>query len=337
LIKRPYRCLLVTELLLTDMGKFGIDMGHNAPPDIGASGIAKEDNLTLAVGTRVIAKLERLGHVPINCTPKWASSVIDSLSKRCQIANANRVDYYVSIHFNAFNGSANGTEVYAISSGARRIAQYVLTNVIRLGFYNRGVKDGSHLFVLKNTNMPAILVECCFIDSRRDMELFDPEQMANAIVRGLTGQDPTEGSSGGSSSGGSSGSQTADPQILKLQKNLNRLKITDSNGKALAEDGLSGPATASATLKFNSIMGISAPGAAGAPTWKALDEIFAKPVLRPNHATGKAVRYVQFRVGTSIDGVYGPMTGRAVAQFQSNNNLTADGIIGSQSWTRLIG
>lgn len=335
------------------MGKFGIDMGHNAPPDTGASGIAKEDNLTLAVGTRVIAKLERLGHVPINCTPKWASSVIDSLSKRCQVANANRVDYYVSIHFNAFNGNANGTEVFAISSGARRLAQPVLTNIVRLGFYNRGVKDGSHLYVLKNTNMPAILIECCFIDSRRDMDLFDAETMANAIVRGLTGQDPTAGSSGssggsssggsGSSSGGSSSSgsgssgTTADPQVLKLQKALNRLKVTDSNGKSLVEDGRIGSATESATLKFHSIMAISAPGRAGAETWKAIDEIFAKPILRPNHATGKAVRYVQSRIGTSIDGVYGPMTGRAVAQFQSRNNLTADGVIGPQSWVKLIG
>ncbi|MDY7013658.1 MAG: N-acetylmuramoyl-L-alanine amidase [Cyanobacteriota bacterium] len=314
------------------MGKFGIDMGHNAFPDIGASGIAQEDDLTVAVGTRVIAKLERLGHVPINCTPKWASSVIDSLSKRCQIANANRVDYFVSIHFNAFNGRANGSEVFAISSAGRRIAQYVLTNIIRLGFYNRGVKDGSQFYVLKHTNMPAILVECCFVDSRRDMDLFDAEKMANAIVRGLTGQDPT-----GDSSGSSSGSKTADPQVLKLQKTLNRLKITDSNGKALVEDGLSGPATASATQKFNSMMGISSPGTSGAVTWKALDEILAKPILRPNHATGKAVRYVQFRVGTAIDGIYGPMTARAVSQFQSNNNLTVDGVIGPQSWSRLIG
>ncbi|MBD2576742.1 N-acetylmuramoyl-L-alanine amidase [Oscillatoria sp. FACHB-1406] len=328
------------------MGKFGIDMGHNAPPDTGAVGIAKEDNLTLAVGTRVIAKLTSLGHIAINCTPKWASSVVDSLDKRCQVANANRVDYYVSIHFNSFNRSANGTEVFAISSGARRIAQPVLDNIVRLGFYNRGVKDGSHLYVLKNSNMPAILIECCFIDSQRDMALFDAEKMANAIVRGLTGQDPT--ASSGSSGGTSSGNVTpppppappapkADPQVLKLQKALNRLQVKDSNGKALVEDGTIDAATESATSKFHSAMAISLPGRAGAETWKAIDEIFLKPILRPNHATGKAVRYVQFRLGTSIDGVYGDMTARAVSQFQSRYNLTADGIIGSQSWSKLIG
>jgi N-acetylmuramoyl-L-alanine amidase len=322
------------------MGKFGIDMGHNAPPDLGAVGLAKEDELTRSVGTRVMAKLERLGHVPINCTPQWASSVIDSLSKRCQIANANRVDYYVSLHFNAFNSRANGTEVFAVSSGSRRLAQPVLENIVRLGFYNRGVKDGSHLFVLKNTDMPAILIECCFIDSRRDMDLFDAEKMANAIVRGLTGQDPTAGSSVETSSGTSGSSDptpNADPQVLKLQKALNRLKIEDNNGKSLVEDGRSNPATTSATLKFHSIMGISAPGTAGAATWKAIDEILEKPILRPNHATGKAVRYVQFRVGTAIDGIYGTNSAKAVIQFQSRNNVTADGVVGPQSWARLIG
>ncbi|MBD2576741.1 N-acetylmuramoyl-L-alanine amidase [Oscillatoria sp. FACHB-1406] len=314
------------------MGKFGIDMGHNAPPDTGAVGIAKEDNLTLAVGTRVIAKLTTLGHIPINCTPKWASSVVGSLNTRCQIANANNVDYYVSIHFNSFNSSANGTEVYAISSGARRIAQPVLDNIVRLGFYNRGVKDGSHLYVLKNTNMSAILIECCFIDSRRDMNLFDAEKMANAIVRGLTGQNPTTPPDSSQNP-----PPTADPQVLKLQKSLNRLNIRDSNGNVLDEDGLIGSATESATRKFHSAMGISLPGRAGAETWKAIDEIIAKPILRPNHATGKAVRYVQYRLGAFIDGVYGPITARIVSQFQDRYNLTVDGIIGSQSWSKLIG
>lgn len=314
--------------------KFGIDMGHNAPPDIGASGIAKEDNLTKAVGTKVIAKLEALGHIAVNCNPRWASSVLDSVRKRVQTANASRVNVYVSIHFNAFNGRANGTEIYAVSSAARRLAQPVLENITRLGFFNRGVKNGSHLYVLKNTYMPAILIECCFIDSRRDMDLYNTERMANAIVKGLTGQTPPEGGSGGDS--GSSKPQP-NPQVLKLQKAINRLQVTDKNGRRLVEDGLWGSATESATLKFHSIMGINAPGRASAQTWKAIDDIFEKPILRPNHATGKAVRYVQYRVGSGIDGVYGPNTAKAVMQFQNRNHVTIDGIIGPQSWSKLIG
>ena len=38
--------------------KFGIDIGHNCPPDSGAGGIKSEDKLTMEVGNKVIAKLK---------------------------------------------------------------------------------------------------------------------------------------------------------------------------------------------------------------------------------------------------------------------------------------
>lgn len=168
--------------------KIGIDCGHGCPPDTGASGNGQlEDNLTLAVGQRVMTQLEMLGHQVVNCRPKSAESVSSSLSQRCAIANNAKVDIYVSIHFNAFNNQAHGTEVFAASRKGSALAQKVLEAICPLGFFNRGVKDGSHLYVLKNTDMPAILVECCFVDSTRDMKLFDTDKMAAAIVKGLTG------------------------------------------------------------------------------------------------------------------------------------------------------
>ncbi|WP_051503148.1 N-acetylmuramoyl-L-alanine amidase [[Scytonema hofmanni] UTEX B 1581] len=169
--------------------KYGIDCGHGCPPDTGASGDGyQEDKLTLAVGQQVTAQLQALGHEVVNCRPKSAGSVTTSLSHRCAIANKLKVDFYVSIHFNAFNKQAHGTEVFAISNQGRAIAQKVVDAICFLGFFDRGVKDGSHLYVLKNTNMPAILVECCFIDSKADMNLFDADKMATAIVKGLTGE-----------------------------------------------------------------------------------------------------------------------------------------------------
>lgn len=313
--------------------KFGIDMGHNAAPDIGAVGWAKEDDLTRAVGAKVIAKLEALGHQAINCTPRRASSVLDSLRRRVSTANARDVDLYVSIHFNAFNGRANGTEVFAASSAGRRYAQPVLTQIVNLGFYNRGVKNGSHFFVLKNTTMPAILVECCFIDSWRDRNLYETEAMANAIVKGLTGQTPPQDQNSGSEAG----APTRDAQVLKLQQQLNRLRVRDRNGQALVEDGLWGAKTASAVARFNDLMALRSDDSASAATWKALEDIFEKPILRQSHATGKAVRYVQFRIGTAIDGIFGPNTARSVRRWQASVHITADGVVGPQTWSKLIG
>jgi N-acetylmuramoyl-L-alanine amidase len=82
--------------------KFGIDIGHNCPPDIGATGIKQEDDLTKAVGEIVIQNLQKAGHLVINCTPSSANSVDDSLRKRVNKANQANVDFYVSIHFNKY-------------------------------------------------------------------------------------------------------------------------------------------------------------------------------------------------------------------------------------------
>ncbi|ARV63175.1 N-acetylmuramoyl-L-alanine amidase [Nostocales cyanobacterium HT-58-2] len=166
--------------------KFGIDIGHNCPPDTGAQGIKSEDSLTLDLGNRVIAKLKNLGHEVISCLPAKADTVKESLEQRCSTANAANVDIFVSIHFNSFNSQANGAEIFAMSEPGKKIAYSVLEEIIKLGFLNRSVKNGKHLFVLKHTNMPAILIEACFIDSQKDINLYNPEAMANAIVKGLT-------------------------------------------------------------------------------------------------------------------------------------------------------
>jgi len=310
--------------------KFGIDIGHNAPPDTGAVGLAKEDDLTRDVGKRVISKLEALDHNVVNCTPSWATSVLDSLRKRVNAANTSRVDIYVSIHFNSFNSRANGAEVFATSSAASRLARPVLDSIVALGFYNRGVKNGSHLYVLKNTYMPAILIECCFLDSPRDMELFNAELMANAIVKGLVGTTP------GSDSNPERPGSGPDAKLLELQQVLNRLQLGDRDGQPLVEDGLFGPATAAAVERFHAIAAISAPPHPTAATWKALADILEKPTLRPQHATGQAVRYVQYRVGATVDGVYGPATAAAVERFQAQQHLTIDGLVGSQTWSKLL-
>ncbi|MFM9156438.1 MAG: N-acetylmuramoyl-L-alanine amidase, partial [Dolichospermum sp.] len=141
-------------------------------------------------------------------------------------------------HFNAFNGKANGTEIFAISDSGRKVAQKVLDEIVKLGFFNRGVKSGSHLYVLRRTNMPGILIEGCFIDSAKDMQIYDGEAMANAIVAGLTGkiantpenpvpnvpENPVPNLPANPVIDQGS---NKDKSILRLQQSLNRLKITD--------------------------------------------------------------------------------------------------------------
>ncbi|MCJ8280163.1 MAG: N-acetylmuramoyl-L-alanine amidase [Rivularia sp. ALOHA_DT_140] len=175
---------------------FGIDIGHNCPPDTGAvSGRHREDVYTKQVGELVIKQLKQRGHRAVSVTPRRAfgartrDRIMNSLRQRARNANRLRVDYFVSIHFNAAaNRRASGSEVFVYNyhSSARTLAQEVLNRIIALGFRNRKVKTGNFA-VLKYTNMPAILVECCFLTSTEDMNRFNVENMATAIVNGLIG------------------------------------------------------------------------------------------------------------------------------------------------------
>ncbi len=127
-----------------------------------------------------------------------------------------------------------------------------------------------------------------------------------------------------------------DPKVVQLQANLNRLKITDYESNALAEDGRLGPKTKASITKFQSITGIAQDGSMGPISTGVLNQILAKPVLRYG-AQGYAVRYVQFRVGSAIDGKFGPNTRNAVIAFQAKNGLAQDGVVGPKTWAKLIG
>ena len=170
--------------------KIAVDIGHNCSFDGGAVSIGNENILNMEVGNKVIEKLRKLGNEIICVTPGTANSLSDSLQRRVAASNSLGADLYISIHFNA--GGGRGTEVYAISEKGKAFAQKVVTEIAALGYVNRGVKDGSGLYVIKNTNSPAILVECAFIDSSEDMNRLNTESTANAIVKGITGQLPEE-------------------------------------------------------------------------------------------------------------------------------------------------
>ncbi|AJA46776.1 cell wall hydrolase/autolysin [Clostridium pasteurianum DSM 525 = ATCC 6013] len=166
-----------------------IDIGHNvAPVDVGAEAIMKEGPVNLAVGQRVISKLESLGYTVVQTKPVTATNESDSLQQRVAAANNAKADLFISIHANV--GGGVGTEVWAGGSAKSiELGQNIEDNMVALGYRNRGVKvqgiDGDHLYVLKNTVMPAVLVETFFLDSQEDVNRYNPDAIANAIVNGI--------------------------------------------------------------------------------------------------------------------------------------------------------
>lgn len=99
------------------------------------------------------------------------------LKTRVAAANKAKADLYVSIHANAAKklgewGSHGGIETFVGSSKeSKRIGTIVQRWLLKGSkLRDRGVKDGSHLYVLKNTSMPAILIEAGFMDSTTDID-----------------------------------------------------------------------------------------------------------------------------------------------------------------------
>lgn len=172
--------------------KIAIDEGHNRGQDQGAVAIGNENTMNIQTGEKVIAKLQALGHQVLRCIDHVPQGVGvgTSLADRVESANSWGADIYVSIHANC--GGGHGTEVWIGSESGRDVANRIVNNIAALGYTNRGVKvqgvDGGHLYVLRYTNMKAILVEQCFVDSANDMSSWNSESMANAIVAGITGQ-----------------------------------------------------------------------------------------------------------------------------------------------------
>jgi len=99
-----------------------------------------------------------------------STDVFVSLGGRSADANSWGAARFLSIHQNAFNSSANGTETFSFSNGttSANLRDRVQEEAIQAwGLVNRGSKT-ANFSVLRNTNMPAILTEMGFIDSPTD-------------------------------------------------------------------------------------------------------------------------------------------------------------------------
>jgi N-acetylmuramoyl-L-alanine amidase len=174
------------------MAKICIDPGHSGIPDPGAVGPKGllEADVTLLVGLSMRDVLTEQGH-QIMMTRVAHDPASDSLSYRCDIANQFVADIFVSIHCNAStSAAAHGTETYYFqgSSRGQRLAEAVQAAMVGLGRGDRGTKT-ANFYVLKYTDMPAVLVELAFISNPEEEELLGStdfqQRAAAAIVYGI--------------------------------------------------------------------------------------------------------------------------------------------------------
>ena len=169
--------------------KINVHSGHCPSGSGGATGAvgyldeSKEDRY---VKNELIKNLRDLGHVVYDCTDDTCCDERTNLRRIVAKCNAHNVDLDVSIHLNA--GGGTGVEVWTRNSNLEKTCGRICQKVSqRLGIPNRGVKHTNSLYVLNHTNAPALLVECCFVDSRSDKYHWNPIACANAIAEGITG------------------------------------------------------------------------------------------------------------------------------------------------------
>jgi peptidoglycan hydrolase-like protein with peptidoglycan-binding domain len=215
---------------------------------------------------------------------------------------------------------------------ARTAAETILSSLERLGFRNRGVKTsvnaaGQDSFgILRLTNMPAILLEAAFINNPEDMEKLDIQTAAEAIAGSIARDFPLASpplrpqdvirdiqSTLNSRYGfrlitdGIAGPATRGAVVMGLQTELNR-----QFGRDLAVDGKFGPLTRSATVNVRQ-------GARGNITYLI-----------------QAALFIRGYDSVIPDGAFGPITDRAVRQFQNAAGLTVDGVAGPNTQAALF-
>ncbi|MGF1513156.1 MAG: N-acetylmuramoyl-L-alanine amidase [Elainellaceae cyanobacterium] len=167
-----------------------IDPGHGGfdPGAVGIGGL-QEKNIVLPVSIQVAQILEEQGISAI--LTRRVDREID-LEPRVQIAERANATLFVSIHANAISLSrpdVNGIETYYTSGEGQRFAQIIHSSLLQAtGGPDRGVRQ-ARFYVLRNTSMPAVLVETGFVTGAQDApRLADPNYqtlLAQGIARGI--------------------------------------------------------------------------------------------------------------------------------------------------------
>ena len=184
------------------------------------------------------------------------------------------------------------------------------------GLINRGAKQRTGLYFLKNTKKPAILIEVCFVNSVKDVEIYRSkfEDICKTIAETLIGKTKAQSNTveNNTVSNVAINKQETvvqgDPWVRSLQEECNKQGFSNQ-----VIDGIAGK---------NTLAGL--------------------PVLKQG-AKGNITKLLQEKLTAlgfstnGADGIFGNWTRTAVIKYQKNKGLSADGIVGQNTWKSLLG
>ncbi|MGM0320323.1 hypothetical protein IGI82_001455 [Enterococcus sp. AZ067] len=193
--------------------------GHNAIVP-GASGCGLKEH---EVAQKIHDKFRAVTKA-VDATDNVGKTANDNLYNIVRKMNAVGKSFHVSHHLNAFNGTANGFEVwyYAGNEEARKLAQAICDAVCAVtGWVNRGAKATTSLYVIRASTGAAVLIEWGFVDSQKDMDI-----MAKKMDAAVNAALEVFGYSANSSS--NNNTSTSKPAASTSFKVGDKVKITDA-------------------------------------------------------------------------------------------------------------
>ena len=172
--------------------KVFIGVGHGGADNGAVANGLKEDALNLAIAKACNDELIRHGvSVLMSRTKDEADPLADEI-KEC---NTFKPDYAVEIHNNA--GGGDGVEIFHHHKGGKgkTLANNILKEIVAIGQNSRGLKTKTNSVGkdyygwIRETVAPACLVECAFVDNKKDIVIIDTaaeqKKMGVAIAKGI--------------------------------------------------------------------------------------------------------------------------------------------------------
>ena len=273
-----------------------------------------------------------------------------SVSTRVVRANRAGVSLLITFAYNAFGtgltfNSSQGIEVYyspynRFVTESRQLSEEIYSSLIEnTGRPGRFVGQLS-VGVLSNVNCPSSLIEAGFMTNFEEAKLMlNPmfvtevgEATCQAVCRYLNVEYV--------------GRNVENFPTIRLNSSGNFVYILqyllNQYGYNLTVDGRFGVRTQNAVKDFQKNNNLTQDGIVGRNTWDALLNLNPSRNVLRRGSRNSAVLFLQKLLLsylypiTSLDGIFGAETERAVRAFQTENNLVADGIVGRDTWSALL-
>ena len=270
-----------------------------------------------------------------------------AVSTRVARINRQNLTLLVTFGYNAFGSGNTFNSAQGISTfysqqnikaaSSRALAEDVYEQLIQgTAQVGRGVSALADVGVLQSVNCVSTLVEPGFMTNFNEAKLMrDPDfqkEVAEETMKGVCtylGQNYLPRDNLSNYPTLRNGSQGNFVYLLQY--------ILTQNGYNISVDGVFGQNTTNAVTAFQTVNGLTADGIVGANTWRTLLTLPPQPTIRQGNR-GTYVRYMQEKLTSKlyplgeIDGIFGNATRNAVIAFQTENALSADGIVGPITW-----